>query len=165
METAPVREKLKPASLMCFTKKGRNLYEAWCRYQECIPAWLGLKTYILKDTGRSSLVLLYDTVQLKGALSHYKVNNFLHSFGYSRCDGLQDYLSVLKQRFRSDFPHEVGAFLGIPVEDVESFIRLKGKQYLFCGYWKVYHEPGRAKKLFEGFDQAKAKAVQSFLIH
>lgn len=31
-----------------------------------------------------------------------------------------------------DFPHEIGLFLGYPVDDVTGFIQNKGRNYLLC---------------------------------
>ena len=47
------------------------------------------------------------------------------------------------------------AFLGIPVEDVIGFITNKGKSYKSLGYWKVYHDPYKAQKIFTRFEKAK----------
>lgn len=51
-----------------------------------------------------------------------------------------------------EFPHEIGAFLEYPVEDVRGFLENKGENFLYSGYWKVYHNPSKTIKLFEYFD-------------
>ena len=38
----------------------------------------------------------------------------------------------------ADFPHEIGVFLGYPLEDVVGFIRHRGKCFTCCGCWKSY---------------------------
>ena len=38
------------------------------------------------------------------------------------------------------FPHEIGVFLGYPLDDVKGFIKNEGKKYLMIGYWKVYSD-------------------------
>ena len=35
------------------------------------------------------------------------------------------------------FPHEIGVFLGYPVEDVEGYMQNDGKNFLLVGYWKM----------------------------
>ena len=50
-----------------------------------------------------------------------------------------------------DFPHEVGLFLGYPVEDVIGFIENKGKNCLCCGCWKCYSNACAAQKAFDKF--------------
>ncbi|MDO4518091.1 MAG: DUF3793 family protein, partial [Bacillota bacterium] len=71
--------------------------------------------------------------------------------------------SQLRQRLsnREDFPHEIGLFLGYPPEDVKGFIDDKesdlGKACGACrncksvGYWKVYHNPEEAEKIFNRY--------------
>ena len=51
-----------------------------------------------------------------------------------------------------EFPHEIGAFLEYPVEDVRGFLENKGENYLYSGYWKVYHNVNYTEKLFEYYD-------------
>ncbi len=47
------------------------------------------------------------------------------------------------------FPHEIGLFLGYPVEDVVSFISSQGTESVSVGQWKVYHNNDRAQRQFE----------------
>ena len=61
------------------------------------------------------------------------------------------------------FPHEIGIFLGYPVEDVRGFIENEGQKYLMIGYWKVYKNLSRAKMIFNEYDRAKDCAVNEFL--
>ena len=52
-----------------------------------------------------------------------------------------------------EFPHEIGLFLGYPYEDVIGFIKNKGKNYTYCGYWKTYGDPEISKKKFQQFQK------------
>ena len=61
------------------------------------------------------------------------------------------------------FPHEIGAFLEYPMEDVKDFIRKQGKDFLCNGYWKVYHNPANAMAIFNAYDRAKTCAVEEFI--
>lgn len=72
---------------------------------------------------------------------------------------LEDTLSLLKSRIETGFFHEIGVFLGYPIKDVNDFIEKKGKDYLLKGYWKVYHKPDRAKKIFDSYDKAKRQML------
>ena len=49
-------------------------------------------------------------------------------------------------RRESDFPHEVGLFLGYPPRDVEGFIREKARRAKCTGAWKVYGDEEAARK-------------------
>lgn len=46
------------------------------------------------------------------------------------------------------FPHEIGLFLGYPVEDVKGFIENKGENCVKCGAWKVYCNPEEKMHFF-----------------
>ena len=49
---------------------------------------------------------------------------------------------------RSEFPHEIGFFLGYPYEDVIGFIQNRGQNYLEVGPWKVYANQSQARWTF-----------------
>ena len=53
------------------------------------------------------------------------------------------------------FPHEMGVLLGYPTEDVLGFIENKGKNYLFCGFWKVYSNPEKASRTFDNYGKCR----------
>ena len=74
-------------------------------------------------------------------------------------------LNLYKEHSKNEieFPHEIGIFLNYPLEDVRGFIEHKGQDSLFCGYWKVYHDPEKAKLTFWTYDKAKDCAVNEFL--
>ena len=52
--------------------------------------------------------------------------------GYGAAGGLEGKLNILKQLFVNLCPHEVGIFLGIPLEDVEGFLKNKWEAELYC---------------------------------
>ena len=62
----------------------------------------------------------------------------------------------------SDFPHEIGIFLGYPLWDVEGFIANKGQNYKLCGYWKVYEDVSGAIDRFREYDTLREDAVRVF---
>ncbi|MBQ8913608.1 MAG: DUF3793 family protein [Lachnospiraceae bacterium] len=57
------------------------------------------------------------------------------------------------------FPHELGFLLGYPVEDIKGFINHKGEKYQYVGYWKVYADYEKKKKIFESFENAKESLI------
>ncbi|MDR1902212.1 MAG: DUF3793 family protein [Treponema sp.] len=60
------------------------------------------------------------------------------------------YLNCLKKKLETfqQFPHEIGFFLGYPIDDVLGFVKHKGQNYKLCGYWKVYGNIETAKNNF-----------------
>ena len=117
---------------------------------------------LYKKNGRIS-VFLYREQRLKRFLSVGKVRRLLDSFGYRGME-LPEILSRLSDRYqrhmdgRGDFPHEIGLLLGYPPEDVSGFIENGGKNFLCSGYWKVYKDPARARRIFDGNERPRAAA-------
>ena len=64
-------------------------------------------------------------------------------------------LDELSRRMRSakagGFPHEIGLFLGYPLEDVTGFIAAGGAEYRCSGCWKVYGDVEQAQRLFRRY--------------
>ena len=50
-----------------------------------------------------------------------------------------------------EFPHEIGLFLGYPVEDVKGFIENKASYAKCVGCWKVYGDEKKAIRLFKQY--------------
>jgi len=63
----------------------------------------------------------------------------------------------LQERLRSssDFPHEIGLFLGYPLEDVRGFIENAGQNCKCTGCWKVYCNECETVKLFMKYKKCK----------
>ena len=64
-------------------------------------------------------------------------------------------------RRESDFPYEVGLFLGYPPRDVEGFIREKARRAKCTGAWKVYGDEEAARK--GGFQRELQRIKLSFI--
>ena len=74
----------------------------------------------------------------------------LETYGYTQKDDLYEIFRRLSLRLRenSEFPHEIGLFLGYPLADVKGFIENKGRNCKCSGCWKVYEDEEKAQKLF-----------------
>lgn len=151
----------KPSTLTSFTIGKRNLYHAWDRYKQLVYPTLGIEFVELQRTKCRVMVLFYKRSRLKETLAKVENSDYLIDQGYPASVGLDEALIRLKYRMKNGFPHEIGVFLGYPLNDVISFIEHEGKDYLLCQYWKVYHNPERASKLFEDYDQAKIQVLRS----
>ena len=66
-------------------------------------------------------------------------------------------LARLKNRLADcgNFPHEIGVFLGYPLEDVIGFIENAGQNCKCAGYWKVYCNECEAVKTFARFKKCR----------
>lgn len=127
-------------------------------------------SYCILNTGGDKVILyLYRISELEACLSTAKVRDFLKDYGYQESSILM-MLARLSKRIRLygdgriDFPHEIGAFLGYPIEDVKGFIVNEGKNFVYLGYWKVYHDVQGAIKLFERYDKERDDAVKAIVL-
>lgn len=95
------------------------------------------------------LVYVYRASHLQKELQQPGVRELLAQYGYENGD-IDSCLAHLKKRLRqqSGFPHEIGAFLGYPLEDVKGFIENAGANCKCYGLWKVYSNEGEAIRLF-----------------
>lgn len=117
----------------------------------------GLKSHVICSCLRRKLVLLYNDRLLEKCLCDEEVQNILYEYGYSSCSSVDEYIDVLSVRIRQNdiFPHEIGIFLGYPIEDVKGFIKNKGENFKICGAWKVYGNVEKARKTFERYDKCR----------
>ena len=63
---------------------------------------------------------------------------------------------------RSEFPHEIGFFLGYPYEDVIGFIENRGQNYLEVGPWKVYANQNQARRTFARYRRCARIYARSY---
>ena len=123
----------------------------------------GLRLLPLRIREDSALLYLYRPRLLQRDLENREARRLLAEVGYDdlrpgRC------LPQLLRRFRSgtDFPHEIGLFLGYPVEDVRGFIEQGAAGSKYCGLWQVYGDVNRARRLFASYKNCTARWVARF---
>jgi hypothetical protein len=129
-----------------------------------LPAAVSLMA-LRKNGGQ---VLVFDQRLLEKTISDERVRALLEGMGYPRrrrgFEGAAPggrrkrgedspvfvYLDYFKSRFQSlcPFPHEIGLFLGYPVDDVLGFVKYRGRRYKLRGFWKVYGDVEQAKNDF-----------------
>lgn len=116
--------------------------------------------------GRERLVILiYRETELKEYLEREEVMAFIYKCGYETSDISKIFPVIVKRYMRymelkQDFPHELGLFLGYPIEDVEGFIKENGKNYLYSGYWKVYKDAELKIRLFKNYEKVQTEIVR-----
>ncbi len=107
---------------------------------------------ILWRCSKSILVMVYRKRVLEKKLGEEKIYRFLRTFGYPERVTSEGYIEFLKSRMKNqEFPHEIGAFLGYPLHDIQGFLYHKDFGCILCGEWKVYKDAERAEKLFDRF--------------
>ncbi len=124
----------------------------------------GIYLTLLKCSRDRAVVYVYLKKKLEVLLSDKDILSFLEDYGYN-CLDLEASISLLSKRFMlgEDLPHEVGIFLGYPLNDVKSFIKHSGKNSLYTGYWKVYHNKEESIKMFNIFDKCRVIFRNKFL--
>ena len=117
----------------------------------------GVALSVLRKTREKALVYVYRANELARALRKDGVRSLLKSCGYT-CFDVDDALETLKSRLNDAdaFPHEIGVFLGYPLEDVLGFIENGGRNCLACGCWKVYANECEALAAFKRYEKCKS---------
>ena len=116
--------------------------------------------------GRERLVILiYREAKLREYLAREEVMAFIYKCGYETSDISKIFPVFVKRYMRymelkQNFPHELGLFLGYPIEDVEGFIKENGKNYLYSGYWKVYKDTELKIRLFKDYERVQTEIVR-----
>lgn len=119
---------------------------------------------LYKKNGRIS-VFLYREQRLKRFLSVGKVRRLLDSFGYRGME-LPEILSRLSDRYqrhmdgRGDFPMRSVSFWDIRPRMCPALSKTEEKISSVPGYWKVYKDPARARRIFDGYDRAREAAIR-----
>lgn len=162
-DIAPTLAGIKPASLMTFVNQTRNMYDLWDQHKDELCASLTISYYELRRKDDRVIVLFYQDEALANCLSFWKNREFLLEQGYRASLEVKENLQDLKKRYEVSCPHELGVFLGYPIEDVTAFIKNNGAPCLLCKYWKVYQDAESALRIFEAFDEEREKVIQSVL--
>jgi len=154
---SPVITGVKPSVLVSFKL---CCYEVWTKQKKHLEDITGFCTYELYKNCETFSMLIYSGESLALNVQSNAAQKILDKHGYTQGE-LENLLSHLANRFNNcKFPHEIGVFLGYPPEDVRAFIEKKGRDYLCCRYWKVYHNEKSAREIFGFIDAAKARAIQ-----
>ena len=124
---------------------------------KALLAGKGVALSVLRKTRDKALVYIYRADELERALRDHGVRRLLKSCGYDSFD-VGGALETLKSRLNDAdaFPHEIGVFLGYPLEDVLGFIENGGRNCLACGCWKVYANECAALKAFRRYEKCKS---------
>ena len=165
-QCAPTLVGVKPASLFRYQAACRpdalRTAARWAR--ELAPFGLVLRVLrVCPETGAVQLYL-YREGELRRLLAEPAVRDFLEERGYRMEEDCPGLLRQLSRRLclEEEFPHEIGVFLGYPLEDVVGFIRNQGQGFTCCGCWKVYGDPKKARIRFDAYRRCTAESRERF---
>lgn len=144
---------MKCGSLFVCTPENDQDLTDWISRKNDLLSGRGIHLFVLKRCTGCALVYVFRPSQLRRTLADPKTRLFLLSYGYPVGTGdVYLCLSHLKDRIRgcsaADFPHEIGVFLGYPLQDVEGFIQNRGKNYTLKGPWTSYTDKEAAAQMF-----------------
>ncbi|MDR1579273.1 MAG: DUF3793 family protein [Synergistaceae bacterium] len=161
---APVLRGIKCGALINLCRNGEDLRSAWRATRDQLSRKLRLEFAEIKTSRRSVILFIYRRELLASRLSERDSAAFLEHLGYD-CSynfplGCVEYLVM---RFEWGIPHEVGVFLGYPLDDVVGFIKNSGKREKISGYWKVYGNEKYALEKFGEYKNAETNAAMKML--
>ena len=160
---SPVISGEKPASIISFSKAGRDLKQLWQLNKENMCNEIGVNYFEIKHSSNYITVLFYNRSSLMKLLADKKVCEFLKKFGYRNIDNLNNVLLQVRDKYSGSIPHEVGVLLGIPIEDVKGFMEGESNKCLFTGYWKVYSQEQKARYIFSAIDKVRERTIYDII--
>lgn len=155
----PALAGIKPANIVSFRKSEsgevHTEIEKLNRQLNCRDIYFE----ILCECDRRILIMVYRKKLLENRLKEAETANFLCEYGYE-CE-LERSIDILKKRLTEcEFPHEIGAFLGYPINDIYGFINHRGEGCLLTGEWKVYENAERARELFRRYNVCRCAILK-----
>lgn len=149
---APTLAGIKTANLFQFRQAPIAAVRREVRHWDEKLSRQGIRVKILKRCRAfdSCLIYVYRPGQLQRIISSPNTRAFLKGLGYID-ENPTLILAQLSRRLcmSVEFPHEIGVFLGYPLDDVIGFIKNGGRNYTLSGYWKAYGNPEQAQAYFD----------------
>lgn len=154
----------KPSATITLKKSGNNIYCKWVRYGRKFLEEIGIDYIDLREGEESLIILVYNRENLKNYIFKKENRDFLMKLDYENCKDIDEYIEVLKIRYgKFKCPHELGIFLGFPLEDVRDFMECSNKKCLRCGYWLVYNNLQEAMTIFDRYNKIKDFTTKNIL--
>lgn len=152
---SPTLASLKTASLFTLEFSRREELNGVLREWNKRLSDKGVTMLALREADHRALIYVFRRNRLREALACPKIKGFLQNSGYDG-SGIGAALSTLRGHLSDgDFPHEIGVFLGYPLDDVIGFIRNKGRNCKCAGCWKVYCNECEAVKTFARYKKCE----------
>ena len=116
----------------------------------------GIRVIPIPKRGGGMLIYLYRPEHLKRDLESPDAREILEGRGYSGRDSQKCIVELIRHLSTdTDFPHEIGLFLGYPPADVKGFMESPHTGYKCVGTWKVYGDIEQAEKLFAAYRKCR----------
>lgn len=155
-QCAPTLAGMKSGSIFCVKPPTPEFMRQKVRQwdKQLKPSGLSVQILLERPDSGSMIVYVYRRKQLERILEGEDYRAFLAQIGYVQMD-LDSLLAQLALRLETqpEFPHEIGVFLGYPLQDVVGFIKNHGRNYTCCGFWKSYSDPAEVQACFGCYRQ------------
>ena len=124
---APVLMGTKLSNLISVSKMDFASNEEFLSNYKSLLKPYGIAIEKLCECEERMQLFVYNEERLARYLKKTRIAKFLSEYGYESND-LDVCISVLKSKLRHfEFPHEIGIFLGFPLDDVIGFIENQGQ--------------------------------------
>ena len=145
-------------------------YSSEKELEETVSKWnerfsgTGVCVALLKKTDSKAYVYVYREKLLEASLRLPCIQKFLSKYGYTETS-ISHAIAHLRDRMAEfgEFPHEIGVFLGYPLEDVVGFIENCGENSICTGCWKVYSNEFTAKRTFEQYRRIRETYLKEWM--
>lgn len=146
---SPTLASIKTANLFSFHYESDTDLKEHVNYWDFQMREKGVRLTVMRNRNQKALIYVYRTSELEKILGDESTRSFLDRYGYKGLS-LEESLERLRKRLEQQegFPHEIGIFLGYPLEDVAGFICNEGKNFLLSGLWKVYGNLEETRRAF-----------------
>lgn len=149
---SPTFAGLKTGNLFSVDIKDREKFNAEVREFNRRFACKGIRMIPVKYSKKHVLIYVYRPKMLKRDFANEQVCRVLKEKGYSYSNADRCVAQLVKHLEQdSDFPHEIGLFLGYPVDDVLGFMRSSREGVKYTGVWKVYSNKDAALETFDRY--------------
>lgn len=154
---------IKPSCL--FSMDRETFLEQFHKIKKWNSQLKGCRLVVLK-TRRTYLIFAYDRLLLSEILSVKRNLEYLSLKDYPVDSTLDGILSELFRRIcvhsSGNFPHEVGVFLGYPIDDVIAFEKNRGRGCMYTGCWEVYGDVENACRKMNEYKKCSARCRALF---
>jgi len=153
-QCSPTMAGLKTGSLFACPVEDRAELAGSMRRLNATLVPRGLRMVPVKYMEDKALIYMYRPARLQRDLQDETAGRILAQKGYP-LDNTNYCVTELIHRLNSssEFPHEIGLFLGYPSEDVYGFIKNGSRNAKCVGTWRVYGDEQTAKRRFEQFEK------------
>ena len=145
---APTLAGLKTANMFTFDTKFKNVNKELCFLNKMFNK-KGVRIVPIRSGTNKTLFYVYRPERLNSDLCNPTAKSILCSKGYCYTNAENCIVQLAKRlKAETDFPHEIGLFLGYPPEDVKCFIDNPKEGVKCVGCWKAYTNPDKAEEIF-----------------